>query len=293
MDTLTVRSPAKVNLFLEVVGKRSDGYHDLQTVFQELDLFDEMIVARSALPGIRITSDSPLVPVGSTNLAWRAAEAYFRHTQTSSGVKIHIVKRIPVAAGMGGGSSNAASTLMALQELFGVRLEPALCRRIARGLGADVPFFLNRGTAIGRGIGDELEPLDRVRPFTVVLVNPNFPVPTALVYKELSLSGLRHPVEPFSVLLREGDLHMIARSLFNRLEDVVLRMHPVLHDIKKGLREAGALGAALSGSGPTVFGIAENEDEGRRIVEKVKRVNDIACWTHVCSTATKPYGRDE
>ena len=182
-----IKSPAKVNLFLEVVGRRPDGYHNLETIFQEIDLCDELRLEEAEKGRIKLTTNSKDVPTDRTNLIYRAAEAFFKKTGVDQGVRIHLEKKIPVAAGLGGGSGNAAATLKGLQRLFNISLPDQTFLEISRTLGADVGFFLKGKTALGRGIGDELEPVKTVKPFFIVLVNPKFNLPTPEVYQGLDL----------------------------------------------------------------------------------------------------------
>lgn len=277
---IQLKSPAKVNLFLEVVGKRSDGYHELETIFQEIDLCDEITIRGLREEHIEISSDSVDIPQDERNLAYRAASLFFQETGIRPGVHIHISKKIPVAAGLGGGSSNAATTLRGLQKFFERELREQVCFKLARSLGADVPFFLKGGTAKGVGIGDILEPLVRKESFSLVLVNPGFEVQTAQIYQQLKLgykvnSGAKDVIRA----LREGDVGQLGASLFNRLEDVVLPRFSRLFEIKQQLRERGVLGVLLSGSGPTLYAILRDYDEAERVKNNLA---DLNYWTATC-----------
>ena len=286
-QTVSVPSPAKVNLFLEVLRKREDGYHELETIFQEIDLCDEIVVHPIESPHIEISTDSPQVPTDSSNLAFRAALAFFKKTGISPGVHIRIIKRIPVAAGLGGGSSNAAATLKALEELFQISLDSDTLFSISRSLGADVPFFLKGKTALGRGIGDLLKPLENSKKFFLLLLNPLFKVSTADVYQSLSL-GLTQVNSDITLVegaLKQGDVARLGTLLFNRLEDVVLKRFPQLDRIKSRLKEWGALGTLLSGSGPTLFAMTRTRDEAIKLQEGIQASPDLKCWTRICETA--------
>ncbi|MBI1882643.1 MAG: 4-(cytidine 5'-diphospho)-2-C-methyl-D-erythritol kinase [Chlamydiae bacterium] len=283
-DSIAILSPAKVNLYLEVLRKREDGYHDIETVFQEITLADEIFLEKIS-SGIEIVSENPDIPRGPSNLAFSAAQAFFEASKIKKGVRIRIQKNIPVAAGLGGGSSNAAWTLQGLERLFQMRLPPEKSFQIAQSLGADVPFFLTGGTALGRGIGDILEEVKGVKPFSLVLVNPRFKVPTPEVYGKLNLTLTQGAGDLKIVLgaLKEGRLGDLASNLLNRLEDVVLKKFPPLVSMKEMLRRAGAVGSLLSGSGPTLFGLAPSQTSACEI-RKIIQSEFPECWTCVCET---------
>jgi 4-diphosphocytidyl-2-C-methyl-D-erythritol kinase len=284
MNGLKLRSPAKINLYLEITGKRPDGYHFLETIFQEMSLYDELHIEKKSSPGIEITSNSKDIPCDARNLVFRASEAFFKAAQVQAGVSIHIEKSIPVAGGMGGGSSNAASALMGLEKLFGIELEKSSRHSIARSLGADVPFFLHGGTALGRGIGDELEEISCQKSFHVLLVNPNFKIATADVYRglKLDLTGVQSGISLMRSALEKGDVNLLAQRLFNRLEDVVFLKFPEIKKIKDSLIRWGALGALLSGSGSTLFALTDSPEKAEKLRDQVNANFDF--WTHVCET---------
>jgi len=290
VNGLTQRSPAKINLYLEVTGKRPDGYHFLETIFQEVDLYDEVHIQEKKSSGIEITSNSKDVPCDARNLAYRAGEGFFKATGIRQGVRIDIEKKIPVAGGMGGGSSNAACTLIGLEKLFGVQLEESVRFSIARSLGADVPFFLHGGTALGRGIGDELEVLPCQKSFHILLVNPNFKIATPDVYRglKLDLTAVKSGITLMRCALDKGDSHLLAERLFNRLEDVVFLKFPELKKIKDSLARLGALGVLLSGSGSTLFALLESMEKALKFEEQVKE--NFNFWTRVCKTVPRRAG---
>lgn len=250
-------SPAKVNLTLRVLGKRTDGYHDIVSLMQRISLCDEMSFSSRA-GGIVVRCPDSSLPEDVGNIAYRAAAAFISRTETPPGVEIIIHKRIPVAAGLGGGSSNAATTLMALNEIAGYPLTREELMGLGTELGADVPFFIFGDTAWASGIGDylvEAAPLPRI---WYVLVNPGFAVSTKMVYQSLNL-GLTNQAIHYSIP-RFCTLEELIGGLTNDLEKVTLRRHPVLDHIKTLLLENGARGALMSGSGPTVFGIFTDEE---------------------------------
>ncbi|MBM4286640.1 MAG: 4-(cytidine 5'-diphospho)-2-C-methyl-D-erythritol kinase [Deltaproteobacteria bacterium] len=258
MNSLTWWCPAKVNLYLKVVGRRPDGYHELVTVMQPLSLADELnltVVGES----LALECNHPDLPWDEGNLALRAALAFQESASQKFGLRIRLTKNIPLAAGLGGGSSDAAGVLKGLNRLRGQPLDESRLHYLARQLGADVPFFLMAGPALGRGIGDVLTPVT-LPPCWLVLVNPGFAVSTAWVY-----SQVQPPYQPpdpdfFTRLSREPP----SSWLHNDLETVTLQRYPVLADLKLALLQEGAQGALMSGSGPTVFGIFADEGTARQ-----------------------------
>jgi 4-diphosphocytidyl-2-C-methyl-D-erythritol kinase len=249
-------APAKVNLTLRVLGKRADGYHDILSLMQRISLCDEMLFSLRG-GGVVVRCPDSSLPEDGRNIAYRAAAAFISRTESPPGIEITIRKRIPIAAGLGGGSSNAATTLMALNEMAGYPLTREDLMRMGTELGADVPFFIFEDTAWASGIGDHLiaaTPLPHLR---FVLVNPGFTVSTKMVYQSLNL-GLTNPAISYSIP-RFSTLEDMIGGLTNDLERVTVGRHPVLDHIKNLLLENGARGALMSGSGPTVFGIFTDE----------------------------------
>ena len=250
---MKILSPAKINLFLQVTGKRPDGYHELFSLMCCVDLCDT-ISLQFGLKGIRIESSHPQVPLDDTNLAHRAATVFFKALNVKDGLKIFIDKSIPVAAGLGGGSSNAASVLNGLNQHYGHPFTRNRLMSMGLGLGADVPFFLFGKPALASGIGEKLEAYPGPLPFHIVVVYPGFKVSTGEVFQNLNL-GLtnceKKIKEPFSIkIVFDPELH-----LCNDLEIVTESEYPVITSIKEQLLNRGALGALMSGSGPTVFGL--------------------------------------
>jgi 4-diphosphocytidyl-2-C-methyl-D-erythritol kinase len=263
--SFSILAAAKVNLALEVLEKRPDGYHELETVLQAVDLFDHLRLDKASEISLRVVNRS--VPQDSTNLAWRAARLIQETLGIEQGVRITLRKRIPVAAGLGGGSSDAAAVLWGLNQLWGLGKDDEFLRRLAVQLGMDVPFFLGGGTQLATGRGEVLTPLKPAGALTLVLVNPNFPLSTREVYSmvpgRLLDDGSR--VRALVAALETGIPERVAEKLYNALEAVVEPRYPVIREIKRALLEAGALGAVLSGSGPTVVGVARSESHARQI----------------------------
>lgn len=257
MKTLRVRCPAKVNLHLRVLGRRSDGYHELITLIQPVELFDEIVLTIGGA-GIRLQCDHPQLQTGEDNLAWKAATLYQEETGDHFGLEIRLFKRIPLAAGLGGGSSDAAGVLVALNELRGGDVSPESQAHWARRLGADVAFFLRPGPSVATGIGEKLRPVRILPSLNYVIVFPGWPISTKWVYENLDL-GLTNTEKDFNIPNLIERIETIVGLLHNDLELVTTRAHPWISQTKARLLECGALGALMSGSGPTVFGIFADE----------------------------------
>jgi 4-diphosphocytidyl-2-C-methyl-D-erythritol kinase len=272
MDWATVKAPAKVNLFLHVIGKRPDGYHDLFSLMCPVALYDTIHLTTGAA-GIAVSCDHPDVPEDSTNLAVRAANAFFDTAfggkmPNASGLTIHIEKKIPVGAGLGGGSSDAAAVLKALNNHFGHPLSTSVLMRLGAGIGADIPFFILGTPALASGIGDRLVPFRHLTPWTVLLVYPNEAVSTAWVYKNLNLR-LTKDEKKLSKFHFDGRIFNVDNHLINDLELVTMTALPVIREIKRLLLAHGAAGAMMTGSGSTVFGLfadAGQAESARKIL---------------------------
>ncbi len=266
MNELSLRAPAKINLCLSVLGKRPDGYHEVEMLMQAVGLYDEVTV-RLSDRGISVRCDSDAIPGGEGNIAYRAAREMQDLSGRTPGIAIEIKKNIPVAAGLGGGSSDAAAVLVACNRLLGTGLTRERLAEIGTRLGMDVPFFLYGPTALARGRGEVLTTVPSPPKFWVLLVNPGFETPTAWVYKNLSFG-----------LTKKGDctniaglkVSQIAGSLHNDLETVTASAHREIGEMERALLDAGALGVLMSGSGPTVFGIFEAETACREAVGKLQ-----------------------
>jgi len=261
---ITKASPAKVNLYLRVLRKREDGYHDILSLMQRISLCDEMTFAPTG-GGIAVRCPGTALPEDEGNIVYRAAAAFFSRIGASPGIEITIRKRIPIAAGLGGGSSNAATTLMTLNEMYGSPMTREELMRIGTGLGADVPFFIFGKTAWTSGIGDRFPETPILPTFWFVLINPGFEISTKLVYQGLNL-GLTKQEINYSIP-RFSTKEDVIGGLTNDLEKVTVKLHPILDAIKALLLASGARGALMSGSGPTVFGIFTDR-ESAGIAEK-------------------------
>ena len=263
---LEKKSPCKVNLLLNILGKRPDGFHELETVMHPVNLFDEIRFERGG-HGIQLTCDEPALPVDSKNLVFRAADAFMKIHNRRDGVRIHLQKKIPLAAGLGGGSGNAATTLLALNELFDQPLSTAKLNELAAALGSDAPFFLQNRPALATGRGEKIQPLDlfpALRGRAFLLIHPGFGIATAWAYQSLArfpaaLNGRRGRADKLVSSLQAGDLRAAAGEFYNSLEAPALGKYPVLALFQEFLRANGAPAALMSGSGSTTFAIVENQ----------------------------------
>lgn len=291
-ETLRLQTSAKVNLFLSVLGRRGDGYHELQGIFHTVDLVDDLAAAPTD-GDIRVDVESEegaaLLPKLSENLVYRAAMALKEHAGVSGGAELNLTKRIPIGGGLGGGSSNAAGTLLALDRLWELHLEQATLLEMAAQLGSDVPFCLSgAGTSLVAGRGEQLAPLPP--PPTLlwfVLGLSDVPLLTPEVYSSLKEDevGIEQSPAPMTMALAEGDVAEVAALLSNDLEPPAFRLRPELAAKKHALVDAGVLGAGLSGSGPTLFGIVADRQSAERVAGRVGDVFDrvaVVCSTPSC-----------
>ncbi len=261
-------SPAKVNLILRVLGRRPDGYHDIETLLLKISLKDELLF-QPLEKGIRIRCPGTSLPEDENNIVHRAASAILSRLPRTAGVEITLHKKIPVAAGLGGGSSNAAVTLLTLNDLFRLRLPGEELMAIGKSLGADVPFFLFADAAWAFGIGDRLYPAGPLPKMWFVLVHPGFEVSTKTVYQKLNLALTKG--ERNDRIRRFHTVSEIAGGLQNDLERVTLNLHPELRAVKNLLVERGALASLMSGSGPTLFGLFDSERKAMAAEEALRR----------------------
>jgi len=268
---LTLQAPAKVNLRLDVIRKRPDGYHDLRMLMVRIALFDRITLELTDTPGVQVLCDAPDVPSGEGNIVWKGATTLLRRRGVDQGVRITIGKGIPAAAGLGGGSSDAATTLAGLNRLLGLGCSNEELREIALPLGADVPFFLFSSPAVAEGVGEILSPAPLLPPCSFVLVNPRIPVPTAWVYQNLQLTQ-RPAEDTFHRSFRT--VKDLCAFLSNDLERVTIPAYPVVGDIRDALLGAGCLGALMSGSGPSVFGVCRSREESLQVVKRLSFPSD-------------------
>jgi len=257
LETLTLSAPAKINYLLDVIAKRPDGYHDLRMIMQRVNLCDQISLTVTATPDIIVTCNSPGIPDGPKNIAWKAAKVLLDRAKSVNGVKIEITKKIPTAAGLGGGSSDAASVLMGLNELLEIGYSDKELMKIGCTIGADVPFFIFKETAVAEGIGEKFTLLPEVPKCWILLVNPGIHISTAWVYRSLQLTKMKelNRLPEFF-----ESIEHVASVLSNDLEAVTISAFPIIAEIKSHLINLGAVGSMMSGSGPTVFGMFKSFD---------------------------------
>lgn len=272
MDKMELKALGKINLGLDVLGKRENGYHDVRMVMQTLYLYDNVTLIKKSKPGIEIVSNLFFLPTDSGNIAWKAANLLMEEFKIPGGIKIVLNKYIPVAAGMAGGSSNAAAVLYGMNKMYRLGLTQKELMERGVKLGADVPYCIMRGTVLAEGIGEILTPLPPMPKCFVLIAKPPVSVSTKAVYEAIdSKEIMEHPdIDGILAGLKEQNLDKIAASMGNVLEEVTVAMHPEIAQIKHCMLENGALGAMMSGSGPTVFGLFRSREEAQRAYEKVK-----------------------
>ncbi len=259
-EGVEILAPAKLNLFLEIHGKRPDGYHDLESLMVAIDLHDTLRFRTDSTGRIRLTCDDPTLPTGQENLVVRAAEAMRQAVPGPEGVTIDLTKRIPAQAGLAGGSSDAAATLVGLNQLWKCGLTTEDLAAVGAGLGSDVPFFLHGDAAICRGRGERVEPIPIAGRFHFVLARPNVGVSTAEVYRRLTVPRQPRPLADCLEAWLRGDVPHLGRSLFNRLQEVAEHLAPDLIQVRDALMSLGSLidGHLMSGSGSAYFGLCRD-----------------------------------
>jgi 4-diphosphocytidyl-2-C-methyl-D-erythritol kinase len=268
-STYTIKAPAKLNLRLKVIGVRPDGFHELVSVMVPVSLFDELEITPAPPGTTDLACEGYPVPADEGNLVWRAVAAFRRKTGSAPGLRIRLAKNIPVAAGLGGGSSDAAAVLLCLNEMEGDPLSSRELHELAAGLGADVPFFLACRPSLARGVGDILEPIANWPAHHYVIVTPRLQVSTAWVYGHLRLKGLTRDEYHYIMQRLSSDLPVVAHILENDLETVTSASYPIIETIKRALLDAGAAGALMTGSGPSVFALFDSPGEAGRAREAV------------------------
>ena len=286
--TLEKQSPCKVNLILNILGKRPDGFHELETVMHPVQVCDQLSFTRSGT-GVQLTCNHAELPVDSRNLVFRAATAFLLETKITGGIRLHLEKNIPMAAGLGGGSGNAATTLLGLNELFGKPLDAARLQTLAAALGSDVPFFLQSKPALATRRGEHvesLEPFPCLRGAAILLVHPGFGISTPWAYKELArfpaaLNGERGRAQKLVAALRGSNLAAAGKEFYNSLEAPALEKFPVLALYQEFFRNHGAAVSLMSGSGSTTFALFENMTKAEAAVEPFKSKFGSAGWLSV------------
>ncbi len=275
------KSYAKINLTLDVLGKLENGYHEVKMIMQSVNLFDLIIVDKQR-QGIKISTNSKAIPSNNKNIAYKAAELFFKETKISGGAKILIHKNIPIAAGLAGGSGNAAAILCALNLLYNANLTDNELANLALTLGADVPYCLTGGTQLSEGIGEKLTPLSSFSGIPVVLVKPPVNISTAGIYQKIDFAeNLIHP-DTDTVLdaIKRGDTETVAKNISNIMETVTKNECPQITDIKEKMISFGAIGSIMSGSGPTVFGLFPDNASAKKACDFFQEIYNEVYLAH-------------
>lgn len=286
MQEIKVAARAKINLGLDVVRRREDGYHEVKMIMQTVALHDTLTIRRIPEKGIRIETNAGDIPVDEQNLIYKTARLMMEHYSIQEGVEVYLEKAIPVAAGMAGGSTDSAATFTGMNELFQLGATQEELRKLAVQIGADVPYCIMGGTALSEGIGEILTPLPAPPQCNLVIAKPDIYVSTKYVYENLHANELQqHPdIDGMIDCIRQGDLIKVARKMENVLENVTAGEYPIIEEIKEIMRAKGALNALMSGSGPTVFGLFQQKEDAERAVEvlrnekKVKQIFISSFW---------------
>ena len=262
---MRLRAMAKINLGLDILGKRDDGYHEVRMLMQTIQMYDLLDIRKKEEPGISLSTNLPYVPSDERNLVYKAAKLLMDEFDIQEGISMKLTKSIPVAAGMAGGSSDAAAVFYGMNRMFGLGLDIEQLKERAVKVGADVPYCLIRGTMLATGIGEKLDRLPPMPQCAIVVAKPPVNVSTRMVYEKLDMSSdIRHPdIDAVIRGLENGNLVQIAESMGNVLEDVTIPMHPVIDTIKCDMKRFGAINAMMSGSGPTVFGIFDDKQQAQ------------------------------
>ena len=274
MDKIQLKALAKINLGLDVLRRREDGYHEVKMIMQTIGLHDDLEIRKTKTPGIQVKTNLYYLPTNENNLVYKAAKLLMDEFQIQDGVSIQLKKRIPVAAGMAGGSSDGAAVLWGINQMYGLGLSmQALMERGVR-LGADVPYCIQRGTALAEGIGEKLSVLPTMPKCTILIAKPGISVSTKFVYENLHANDLKpeqHPdVDSMIEAMRQKDLGLLCSRMGNVLETVTIPAYPVINEIKRTMMDNGAIGSMMSGSGPTVFGIFDSPAAAKQAMKAVR-----------------------
>lgn len=283
-NDISLKALAKINLGLDVVRRREDGYHEVRMIMQTIQLYDRLDIKRTQEPGIQIQTNLSFLPVNENNLIYKAAKLLMDEFSIIDGVSVKLDKRIPVAAGMAGGSTDAAAMLIGVNRLFSLGLTKRELMERGVQIGADVPYCIMRGTALAEGIGEALSPLPPMVKCPVLIAKPSISVSTKFVYQNLKLDDTTiHPdIDRLIDDIKAKNLHDIAAHMGNVLETVTIPNYPVIDEIKKHMLSNGAVGAMMSGSGPTVFGLFDDEDTAKKAY-KAMRSSHLARQVYLTS----------
>ena len=273
MNSINIKAYAKINLALDVIGKRDDGYHELNMIMQSIRLHDKIYIRKNNNREIKLKSNLPYIPVNHKNIVYKAVDLFRKTYNIKQGVFVNIYKQIPVSAGLAGGSTDAAATIKGLNKLFNTGLSLEEMMELGGKLGADVPFCMMMGTVLSQGIGDILTPLDKMPDCYILLVKPSFSVSTKKVYENFKLDHtISHPDISASIkAIKNNDLPELSSHMANVLESVTIKKYPSINQIKKLMLDNGAFVALMSGSGPTVFGLFEDKGVAKKAYDSIKK----------------------
>ena len=279
MENIELKAYAKINLAIDLLGKRPDNYNEVKMIMQTINIFDKIYIEKVE-KGIVLESDTPNIPNDDRNIAYKAANYVLNQYDIDSGVKIKIEKNIPISAGLAGGSTDAAAVIKGMNKLFGLNLDNNTLLKLGEKMGADVPYCMLKNTALATGIGEKITKLPNIGSIDVVLIKPRFGVSTASVYKNFDYS-LPKKRPDFDILINaitNRDINTLAHNMVNVLETVTQTKNPVIKDIKEQLVSNGAIGAMMSGSGPTVFALFKDNHSAKNAYEVMKNKNSYYCY---------------
>ncbi|WP_176461963.1 4-(cytidine 5'-diphospho)-2-C-methyl-D-erythritol kinase [Anaeromicrobium sediminis] len=287
---LKVEGRAKINLSLDVLRRREDGYHEVKMIMQQVDLYDE-ITLKTIDSGIVLDTNCEFIPTDDKNIAYKAAKMIIDKYNIDKGIKIYIDKNIPVGAGLAGGSTDAAAVLTGLNRLWDLNIPKEELMKMGKEIGADVPFCIMGGAALAEGIGEKLTPIEGLDSW-IILCKPSLSVSTQSVYRNLKVDEIQiHPnTDEILSALKENQVRTVASNLCNVLENVTIEMHPVVKDIKKKMLEYGTLGTLMSGSGPTVFGIFRDYNKAKSAYDNLKKIYKQVYLIKTYNTREEEYG---
>lgn len=279
---MKIKAHSKINLTLDIVGKKENGYHLLKTIMQTLELADELEV-ELAKEDITVKTSLKYLPDDNNNIAYKAADAFFKHFNLNSGAKIYIEKNIPVAAGMAGGSTDGAAVIKALNQLTGINADIYTLVKIGEKVGADVPFCLMGGTVLCEGIGEILTPLKSLKPCPVLIAKPDFPISTVEIFKQVKLNEMKHHPDTEGAIkaITEGNLYDLSKRMYNVLEEITASSKPLIKEIESVMLDNKAMCSLMTGSGPTVFGMFESEKQAQQAQKALEKFNIFTCVTSI------------
>lgn len=277
MKQIKLKAYAKINLGLDVLRKREDGYHEVRMIMQTIRLFDRITMTKTRKNDIYLQTNLSFLPTDERNLVYRAVKMMKEEFDIQEGIRIELNKKIPVCAGIAGGSTDAAAALVGMNRLFQLKLSEKQLMEYGVKLGADVPYCIMRGTALSEGIGEKLSRVAPIPGCYILIAKPNLNVSTKFVYENLNLPALKsHPdIDLLLRALEEGDLYTLASNLGNVLETVTMERYPVIEQVKQSMLAKGAIGALMSGSGPTVFGIFDSEAKIKNAYREIRRIQSV------------------